>query len=297
MQARTMASFPVVLVWLLGTSGAASAPPSAPAHATARVIKPSPGCGKPVAAAGAQTIFSQGVKQPYLVGLPPGYDGKKPQPLGFAFHGHDRTHVDCRDDDCPGWQTVVASHAVVVYMKSIGEGWQPELARNTAYFSDVLARMKRDFCVDENRVFVAGTSSGAGFANHLGCKLGDQLLAIAPVHGELADRSACKGHPAVVNIHGIADKLIPRAEGEKARDFFLDRNGCRHQAVPDVAGVTRTITAARQAHRTEFTCVDYQGCREAPVRWCVHSEGGYEDLNHGWPTLGGQVIWEFVSAL
>ena len=229
--------------------------------------------------------------------LPPGYDPAGPRPLGFAFHGFKRTHVDCRDDDCPGFQSVIGAQAVVVYMKSIGAGWEPDLKRNTAFFSDVLARMKRDHCIDENRVFVAGTSSGAAFANHLGCKLGDGLLAIAPVHGGLPDPTGCQGHPAVVNIHGIADKLIPRAVGERARDFFVARHGCSSTSVPEVNAVTRQIVAAREARRTEHACVDYQGCQQAPVRWCVHSEGGYEDLNHGWPTAGGQLIWDFVSKL
>jgi poly(3-hydroxybutyrate) depolymerase len=267
-----------------------------PAGAAPRAVKPSAGCGKQ-AAAGALTIVSQGGKQAYVVTLPPGYDPGKPQPLGFAFHGFERTHTDCRDDDCPGFADVVGKHAVAVYMKSISKGWDTALERNTAYFGDVLARVKRDYCVDENRVFVAGTSSGAGFANHLGCRFGDQLLAIAPVHGGMPAPVDCKGHPAVVNIHGIADKLIPRAVGEKVRDFFLERNRCSRHTKPDLAMITSKVAAARAAHRTEFECTDYQDCQEAPVRWCVHSEGGYEDLNHGWPTLGGKVIWDFVSRL
>jgi poly(3-hydroxybutyrate) depolymerase len=260
--------------------------------------KGSTGCGKPDPVAGAQTITSQGARQTYVVSLPPGYQATRPYPLGFAFHGLGRTHTECRDDDCPGFQSVVGSKAVVVYMKSISKGWQGrDGAKNVGYFSDVLAHVKRTYCIDERRVFVAGTSSGAAFANELGCKLGDQLLAIAPVHGGLPSRTGCKGHPAVVNIHGIADKLIPRARGEEARDFFVERNGCRKNTAPDLAAVTTRIVEARRAGRTDFACVDYQGCSKATVRWCVHSEGGYDDLNHGWPTVGGQTIWDFVSAL
>lgn len=261
--------------------------------------KGSAGCGKRNPSTGAQKITSQGGQQAYLVSLPPGYDASKPYPLGFAFHGFESTHLECRDDDCLGFQSVVARNAVVVYMKSITKGWHgtPEAAKNVGYFLDVLAHMKASYCIDERRVFVAGTSSGAHFANQLGCRLGDQLMAIAPVHGWLQDRTGCKGHPAVVNIHGIADKVVRRADGESARDFFVERNGCSPKTVPDVAAITSRIQAARQAKRTEVACVDYQGCRDAPVRWCVHSEGGYEDLNHGWPTAGGQLIWDFVAAL
>jgi polyhydroxybutyrate depolymerase len=264
--------------------------------AAAAPAKPSPGCGKPKPPTGELTLESQGGRQAYILSLPPGYDPAHPYPLAFAFHGRDRTHVDCRDEDCPGVQSVIAPKAVVVYPKSIGPGWQPAVAENTAFFADLLARVERDVCVDQRRIFVAGTSSGAIFSNHLGCKLGDRLLAIAPVHGALLERDGCKGTPAVINIHGIADKLIPRAAGESARDFFAARDGCGPPAQA-LAPLTARILAARKAGRTEVACVDYQRCTGAPVRWCVHSEPGYEDLNHGWPTDGGKLIWEFVSAL
>jgi poly(3-hydroxybutyrate) depolymerase len=295
-----LASVIVTVLWAWTDAGrAASAEKTEVApRAASAAARPSAGCGKSNPPTGAQTIVSQGGKQAYLVSLPPGYDPGKPSPLGFAFHGYQRNHINCRDEDCPGFQDVVGQHAVVVYMKSITEGWDrpPAVAQNTAYFKDVLAHMKRNYCIDESRVFVAGTSSGAGFANHLGCKLGDQLLAIAPVHGPLLDRTGCKGHPAVLAIHGIADKVIPRSYGESARDFFLARNGCQQPAKPDLAAVEARIQAARQAGKTVFACVDYPNCSHANVRWCVHSEAGYEDLNHGWPTLGGQTIWDFVSA-
>jgi poly(3-hydroxybutyrate) depolymerase len=292
-----------LVAWMAAVApwaGQASAAEKAVAPVVARApgAKASAGCGKRNPPSGALTIESQGGKQAYLVSLPPGYDPATPYPLGFAFHGHGRNHLECRDEDCPGFQSAVGAKAVVVYMKSIGKGWQSGpggSANNVAFFTDVLAAMKRDYCIDERRVFVAGTSSGAGFVNQLGCKLGDQLLAIAPVHGRWPDRTGCKGYPAVINIHGIADKLISVTHGASARDFFAQRNGCG-DASAAVADLDARILLARKAGRTEFGCVDYPGCARASVRWCVHSEGGYDDLNHGWPTLGGQAIWEFVAA-
>jgi hypothetical protein len=44
-------------------------------------------------------------------------------------------------------------------------------------------------------------------------------------------------------------------------------------------------------------CVDYQGCSAAPVRWCEHSYGGYDNSTHGWPPVGGELFWEFAQGL
>ena len=89
--------------------------------------------------------------------------------------------------------------------------------------------------VDEDRVFVAGTSSGAIFSNLLACRYGDQLLATAPVAGSLPESENCRGTPATMLIHGIDDPHVPFAEGEAARDFYLERNGCSGEAEPAVA--------------------------------------------------------------
>jgi poly(3-hydroxybutyrate) depolymerase len=262
-------------------------------------VKPSAGCGKANPPAGAQTIASQGGNQAYIVSLPPGYDPNKPYPLAFAFHGYGRTHADCQRVDCPGFQSVLGPTSVLVYMKSISVGWEQSavVAKNTAYFSDVLAHMRSNYCIDESRVTVAGTSSGAAFVNHLGCKVGDQLFVVAPIAGSLADRANCKGYPNVVTIHGIADKGNPRSGGESSRDFFVERSGCTKMTVPDLAMLHTRIMAARTAGRAEYGCVDYQGCTKASQRWCVHSEGGYQNLNHGWPTFGGKMIADFIALL
>jgi hypothetical protein len=90
--------------------------------------------------------------------------------------------------------------------------------------------------------------------------------------------------------------LIPRAAGEEARDFFAARNGCQGPA-GDLTALHGKIQKARDARKTALACLDFQKCKEAPLRWCVHSEAGYEDLNHEWPSDGGKIIWDFVSAL
>ena len=51
--------------------------------------------------------------------------------------------------------------AILVYMKSIGPGWEDNLVKNLPYFEAVLAAMKAGYCVDQGKVFIAGTSSGA----------------------------------------------------------------------------------------------------------------------------------------
>src|SRR5690606_31684240 len=125
--------------------------------------------------------------------------------------------------DCAGFQTVMGEEAVLVYMKSTGEGWEQNEVReqNVDFFETLLDTLIAEACIDESRIFVAGTSSGAHFTNVLACRFGDRLLAVAPVAGYLPESDGCVGRVAAVPIHGIDDPHVTFDSGETARDFYV----------------------------------------------------------------------------
>lgn len=254
------------------------------------------GCGM-TPAAGDLEIEVQGQMGQYIVSLPPGYDPQVPYPLGFAFHGRNRTGPNCHDGDCAGFQSVMENDAILVYMTSLGgTGWEGDGERelNVEFFQKVLDDLVAGACIDESRVFVAGTSSGAHFVNILGCRFGDRLLAIAPVAGYLPEKDNCVDKVAALVIHGFKDPHVPLSAGEEARDFWRARNGCSDQTIPAIADVHAAAEATPETHSSAV----YQGCEPGlPVVWSEHSEGGYDDSTHGWPLFGGQAIWEFVQSL
>ena len=65
--------------------------------------------------------------------------------------------------------------------------------------------------------------------------------------------------------------------------------------------MTRNLSAAAN----KITCVDAPTCAtDYPVRWCEHSEGGYDGTTHGWPSTlvgnsdgAGKYIWDFWNSL
>ena len=65
-------------------------------------------------------------------------------------------------------------------------------------------------------------------------------------------------------------------------------------ALPPVNELHDRVVATLESHE----CADYDGCDAGlPVRWCEHSEGGYDGSTHGWPDFGGDEIWAFVRSL
>lgn len=275
------------------TSTAASGATSASASSSSGGPATSAGCGLANPASGMLTIDVAGQSGQYVVSIPAAYDPMKPYPLGFAFHGSGRTGPDCQAGDCAGFQTVMQDKAVLVYMTALnGPGWD-DFDTNSAFFSTVLDHMLASYCIDPGRVFAAGTSSGAHFSNVVGCRFGDRLLAIAPVAGYLPETN-CVDRVAALVIHGVYDSHVPFSEGETARDFWAMRNHCSTTTAPPIADVHAMVTATPESHG----CAVYQGCDAGlPVTWCEHSEGGYDGSTHGWPSFGGQAIWDFVSAI
>jgi poly(3-hydroxybutyrate) depolymerase len=257
----------------------------------------SAGCGRAAPAIGELTLTVGSDTLQYIVSIPANYDPSHPYPLGFGLHGANRTHTNCHDGDCAGFQSVMQDEAILVYTRSVSAGWQDDdnvRDRNLALFTAVLDKMLAEACVEVGRVFVAGTSSGATFTNILGCAHGDRIRAVIPVAGGLPSRAACVGTPAALVIHGVDDPHVLFSYGEAARDAYRMTNGCTSETDPVIADLHARVVATRESHE----CADYRGCAPGlPVRWCEHSEGGYDGSTHGWPLFGGAAIWEFVSAL
>jgi polyhydroxybutyrate depolymerase len=244
-----------------------------------------------------------GQTSPFEVSLPPGYSGAAVYPLGFGFHGYGRSHTDCWQTDCEGLQAELAKTTVMVYPKSLGDGWVDDDAttqRNLDLFAAVLAAVRADYSIDPSRIWVAGTSSGAYFVNLLGCVHGSALRAVFPVAGGMVftpDQCA-QGSSAWLLVHGVDDTHVPLAEGEATRDWAAGRNLCQQTTEPPLATLREEIRAARSQGQNSIDCVSYSGCDpRLPVSWCEHSQGGYDDSTHGWPTGASERIAKFLETL
>lgn len=219
--------------------------------------------------------------------VPAEYDPGQAYPLIFAWHGGGGTGAEVQ-----AWfvlDEAVGSDAVVVYPDGLEEyaggdtSWDldPE-GYDYAFFDELLLHLKANLCIDETRIFSTGWSMGGYMSNSLGCWRADEIAAIGSCSGGPARPKGeedpfywgeCNGQVAAMVMHGTSDPVIPLAEGEGARDVFLDVNGC-----------DETNSSVDPA-----PCVAYDGCVE-PVQWCEFAGG------HDWPGFAGEGIWNFFSA-
>ncbi len=164
---------------------------------------------------------------------------EKPAPLVFTFHGHGGNMQYA----AKGW--AIHRHwpeAICVYMQGLPtpgkltdpqgkkNGWQFEVGgqgdRDFKFFDAVLATVRKEYKIDEKRIYSTGHSNGGHFTYLLWATRGDLFAAVAPsgaaAPGLLKD---LKPKPCL-HIAGEMDPLVKFEWQRMTIDAVRKLNGC-----------------------------------------------------------------------
>lgn len=269
--------------------------------------RPAITCRTPAHQAGdaTATISSGGLRRSMLIHLAPSY-GKQPQPLVVVFHGYawtsqimeHNTGMDVEADKA-GFVLVFPQGVDSPPSWNAGNGiYGPTGDADDVQFTrDLLDYMQKQYCIDAQRIYIAGFSLGGGMAYRLACTLTDRIAAVATVSGAYYPiPGGCQ--PArplpVLEIHGEADTLAPYA-GNPAADMgavqdylngWLIRDRC--EQTPSTFFQQGDVTGIQWTHCAAGTI----------VRHYRISDGG-----HTWPGTphtthvidANVVIWDFFK--
>jgi poly(3-hydroxybutyrate) depolymerase len=213
-----------------------------------------------------------GTSRSYIVAVPTGYDKTKPYKLIFTWHYLGGSAQGIASGGYYGLQRLSNNTAIFVSAQGIDAGWSNAGGRDVAFATQLLDKMKSSYCVDTAHIFSVGFSYGAIMSNTVGCALGNQFRAIAPMSGSGPRGTGCKGPVAAWLSHGDQDTTVSFASGQASRDHWVAANHCSNTSKP--AG----------------SCVTYDGCDPGyPVVWCQFSGG------HSQPRNSAADIWAFLS--
>jgi poly(3-hydroxybutyrate) depolymerase len=153
------------------------------------------------------------------------YDKEKKNPLMLALHGLNSNPQQIMRYQ--GLTDLAEKHGYIVaapmgYNKA---GWYGQATLkfaktdppNLAELSEkdvmnVLAIVRKEYAIDENRIYLMGHSMGGGGTWHLGLKHPDIWAGLAPIAPAIfrkADDVAKIKHIPVILVQGDADKLVP----------------------------------------------------------------------------------------
>ena len=248
-----------------------------------------PGCGQPAPATPPTSFTVAGDERRAIVVVPGDYRPGRPTALVVAFHG--RTTDNARFRGYLELEPAAGEPTLFVYPAARAEGpsrysWagrdghSPDLA----LFDGILAGMERRYCIDRGRIFLVGHSLGASFANSVACARADMVGGLASVAGGIS-LSRCAGRVPSMLLHNPRDRLVPLAEGQRARDVLL--------GAPMQAGWPVSETLGN------FAC-QRAGDPLTPILWCL-SEQDYSSRGrfypHQWPPGASRLIMSFFAAL
>lgn len=253
-----------------------------------REVKPSAGCARQ----STQVTIPNS-----RVGAPTGYDGKTPVPAVMAFHaaGNDNTQLE---NAFKG--SALAQNYFIVYPGSSGNGWNMQADKQR--YLDAYAALLSQACVDENRIFATGHSSGAQMIVQLLCSGDAAFDGIAPVASSVYCQKWKNGAVPALIIHGVQDKEreaygLGDGNGQKDLQPYLASNTCQMTSTPFDPDLSK-CGGINGIDSKPFNdgCVEYGGCSKKTL-WCNHNDPQYGTSNHGIPCFGVRAIYDFFESL
>ncbi|CEJ79864.1 hypothetical protein VHEMI00079 [[Torrubiella] hemipterigena] len=257
----------------------------------------SPGCGKYHSFVGQTREFSfdsSGGSRTYRIHLPSNYDTNTPKPLLIAYHGAGNNPAAFESETRFSDESI-NPNMITVYPAGVNAHWEgPSYATpgvsDKVFTTDLVNRIKNNYCVDESRVYGTGHSNGAGFLGTLACSPahGGQFAAFAPISGafytDASDSASC--HPArspipIMEVHGTGDPRISYWGG--------DGSGGPLPAIPDWVNRWKNRNECGDAQVIDLGngVTDYQyPCHNIP-NLLRHIK--IEGHDHSWPGQGSEI--------
>lgn len=259
---------------------------------------------RPVTKPGDYTfaISHDGLTRMYKVHVPPGYDGSRPAPLLFAFHGgggdmeymaREEVYGLVSKSDKEGF-IVVFPNGYSKFKSGMLATWnagtccgdaRDRKIDDTGFVRNMVSHITRQMNIDRGKIFATGMSNGGLMSYRLACEMPDVFRAIAPVAGT-DNTLAC--HPSrpvsVLHIHAMDDDHVLFNGGAGPNAFKDMSKVTQFRSVPE--SIARWIKfnncnpVARRVLETEGAYCDlYEPCEQgAQVKLCVTETGG-----HSWP--------------
>jgi polyhydroxybutyrate depolymerase len=192
------------------TSTAKHTPTSKPAIGAASTT-----CSRPHPAGQfSESFMFNGTRRTYQLCVPDRYDGTRPVPVVFEFHGFGS---NAQQQVAYGDFRPLADRDGFLIVAPDGEGNPKHFSlvptgagSDVAMSEALLDRVEATFCVDAERVYATGMSNGAGLTVVLACVAADRFAAFGPVAAS-GYRDGCGGARPVsmVGFAGTADPVVP----------------------------------------------------------------------------------------
>lgn len=227
-------------------------------------------------------VLTGGHKRAYLLHVPKGIPSDHPMPLVICLHGFAEwpAHVMRLSH----WNQLADEFGfLVVYPRGSGFpfrwrssgffGNQPEQSQDVQFISDLIDKLKKEYKIDETRIYANGLSNGGGMSLLLAARLSERIAAVGGVAGAYVlpwtEYNPKRPVPAII-FHGTADPIVP----------FHPKSRGRFSVLPDIPQWVRSLA-------------DHNGCQTNPV--FLPGRGSVSGVRYPGVTNNADVIFYEVA--
>jgi poly(3-hydroxybutyrate) depolymerase len=225
----------------------------------------------------------------YVLNVPTTYDNTQPYKLVIVYHQSAGTAVEMYNNGYYHLLPLANNSAIFVAPDAVNRIWTDTNNMDTQLTDAIVAQLEQSFCIDPNRIFVAGWSIGAGMAlrvasaRPLGAANG--FVRAAAVYSVATLGGTPSSPVAYYASHGTADTTVPYNMGLPVAQRFATANGC-------------TWTTPVAVTMGDHVCTDMLGCMTGyPVRFCSFNGPHTADPLDPLQTTSWeyQATWSFLS--
>lgn len=216
-----------------------------------------------------------GVTRQALIHIPPSASTEN-VPVIFAFHGHGGGMSNTAEK--------FAYHrlwpeAITVYPQGLptqgrfdpngqSAGWQNVPGENNdrdlRFFDAILSSLKRDYKIDNKRIYATGHSNGGSFTYLLWATRGDLLAAVAPSAGASARVFRLLKPLPALHVAGERDEAVAFANQQRTMQRIRRLNGCEAQGQPWAEAGALVGTQFESKSGTPFVSLIHPGTHKFP---------------------------------
>lgn len=185
------------------------------------------GCDMPLAESGEYEGFQIGtVDQPYWVVVPASYDEVVPAPLYLHLASGSGDH----DGSLAGWLPYLDDLNGVMVMVNT----QGAIRGEPDVMLTLIDQMSSEFCIDQSRIHVMGTSSSGDEAERLACEAPDRIASFVTGISGNVPSARCSPESPVPLLTFTGD--VDRSSTKRLLERWTSVNGCEPELVVEDLG-------------------------------------------------------------
>jgi len=259
-----------------------------------------------------RSLIHQDLNRTYYVHVPQSYDPTNARPLVLNLHGGGSNGKEQafsskmkQKSDSAGFIVVHpdATHwSPLVRRWNCGPHADQEDIDDVGFISAMLDSLEEEFCIDTDKIYSTGISSGGFMSYRLACELSNRIAAVAPVAAMLDFNCSPSRAVPIIHFHGTDDVYAPYEGGNSSVvdydfmsvnetiEWWIDWNNCTGEV---------EITYNESDDNSTVICETYSQCSSnVEIILCTIYGGGHtwpggvkagqtwDPAFPGWPSMG-----------